>query len=128
MRILKNKHFSQWSSKLNIADNVLSIAIKEMNEGLYDAKLGGHIYKKRIRLGKKGKRDGARTIVAFKLNDKAIFIYGFSKGKKSNISQKEQESLKDLAKLYFSYNESQINKAIKAGLLIEVYEDEEINS
>ena len=54
------------------------------------------------------------------MNDKAIFIYGFSKGKKSNITKTEEEGLKNLAKVYFSYNEDEINKAIKAGILIEV--------
>ncbi len=120
MRILKNKPFSQWAKKLRITDKTLVTAINEMVVGLYEANLGGHIYKKRIPLGHRGKSGGARTIVAFKMQDKAIFIYGFSKGEKSNITKKEEEGLKELAKAYFNYNEHQINKAIKEGVLIEV--------
>jgi len=128
MRILKNKPFSQWAKKLKITDKILVAAITEMANGLYEANLGGHIYKKRLPLGHKGKSGGARTIVAFKVNDKAIFIYGFSKGDKSNITKKEEESLKALAKIYFGYDENQINKAIKARVLIEVNTNEKINS
>lgn len=128
MRILKNKPFSQWAKKLKISDITLVTAISEMAQGLYEANLGSHIYKKRLPLGHKGKSGGARTIIAFKVGDKAIFVYGFSKGEKNNITKKEEESLKDLAKVYFGYDEDQINKAIKSGVLIEVQTNEEINS
>jgi hypothetical protein len=120
MRILKNCPFSQWAKKLEISDTILVTAINEMTNGLYEANLGSHIYKKRLPIGHKGKSGGARTIIAFKTNDKAFFVYGFSKGKKCNITKKEEESLKDLAKVYFGYNEDQINKAITSGILIEV--------
>jgi hypothetical protein len=128
MRILKNKPFSQWAKKLKISDVTLITAIHEMTHGLYEANLGGHVYKKRLPLGHKGKSGGKRTIIAFKVGDKAIFAYGFSKGEKSNITKKEEENLKDLAKIYFGYDENQIKKAIKAGVLIEVQTNEKINS
>jgi len=128
MHILKNKSFSQWAKKLKLTDEILVSAVNEITSGLYEANLGGHIYKKRLPLGNKGKSGGARTIIAYKISDKAIFIYGFSKGEKSNISKKEEESLKELAKIYFSYNDNQINKAIKTGILIEVNANEKINS
>jgi len=128
MRILKNKPFSQWAKKLRITDKTLATAINEMVDGLYEANLGGHIYKKRIPLGHRGKSAGARTIIAFKMHDKAVFIYGFSKSEKSNITKKEEEALKELAKAYFNYDERQINKAIKENVLLEVQTDEKINS
>ena len=127
MRILKNKPFSQWAKKLKLSDKLLVAAIDEMTHGLFEANLGGHIYKKRLPLGHKGKSGGARTIVALKFSDRAIFVYGYAKGVKSNIAKKEEDALKDLAKIYFSYDEKQINEAIKYGVLIEV-ENEKINS
>jgi hypothetical protein len=98
----------------------LKEAVNEMQQGLYEANLGGCIYKKRVSIRGKGKRSGARTIVAFKAHDKAIFIYGFTKNQKDNITGIEQEALKKLAKFYFGCDDSQINKAIKHGELIEV--------
>ena len=120
MLILKNKLFAQWANDLKITDSILINIIDEMTHGLYEANLGGHVYKKRISIGPRGKRGGARTIIAFKAHEKAIFMYGFSKNKKDNITKKEEEALKALAKNYFSYNESQIRQAIKAGKLVEV--------
>jgi hypothetical protein len=39
---------------------------------------------------------------------------------RSNITEKEEKALKALAAAYFSYDEAQINQAIKLGELIEV--------
>jgi len=120
MRIFKTKSFHRWTKEVALDDINLALAVHEMTQGLYDANLGGHIYKKRVSIWNRGKRDGARTIIAFKTRDKAIFIYGYAKNKRSNITTKEEEALKELAAVYFSYDESQINQAIKLGELIEV--------
>ena len=103
-----------------LKDEVLRKAVQEIEEGLYEANLGGSVYKKRISIGNRGKSSGSRTLVAFKLNNKAFFIYGFAKNKRSNITLKEEFALKMLAKLYFTYDEKQIDRAIKIGELIEV--------
>ncbi|MFZ2485630.1 MAG: type II toxin-antitoxin system RelE/ParE family toxin [Candidatus Rickettsiella isopodorum] len=50
--------------------------------------MGGSVYKKRISIGNRGKSSGSRTLVAFKLNNKAFFIYEFAKNKRSNITQR----------------------------------------
>ncbi len=120
MRILKNKSFHCWSKELDLTDACLIKAVDEMSHGLYEANLGGSVYKKRVAIGNQGKRGGARTIVAFKTQKKVFFIYGFSKNKKENITHKEEEALKSLAKNYFSYSEKQIEQAIKIGEFFEV--------
>lgn len=120
MHILKSRFFAQWADDLKITDSTLVDIIDDMAQGLYEANLGGHIYKKRISIGQRGKRGGARTIIAFKAHEKAIFMYGFSKNKKANLTKKEEEALKALAKAYFNFNDNQIRQAVKAGKLIEV--------
>ena len=120
MLILKSRLFAQWANELKIADSILIDVIDDMAKGLYEANLGGHIFKKRISIGHRGKRGGARTIIAFKVHEKAIFMYGFSKNKKGNITKKEEEAFKALAKNYFNYNDNQIRQAIKEGKLVEV--------
>lgn len=126
MRIFKNKAFRRWADEIRLSDASLSKAVNEMVYGLYDASLGGNVYKKRVPLGHRGKSGGARTIVVFKLYDKVIFIYGFSKNDRANITKKE-EALKALAKAYFSYSDHQISQAVKPGELVEV-KYEKINS
>lgn len=120
MRIFKIKTFQSWAEELGLSDKALIKTVDEMNAGLYDANLGGNVYKKRIAIGDRGKRDGARVIVAFKTGQRTIFVYGFAKNKRANVSLKEAVALKALAKVYFSYNEYQITQALKIGELIEV--------
>lgn len=112
--------FSEWAAEYKVSDKILLDAITEMNNGLYDANLGGNVYKKRIPLDNKGKRGGARTIIAFKYNDKAFFIYSFAKNKQDNISEKELKALKKLAKLYFGLSDTEIIEALRVGNLIRV--------
>lgn len=120
MRILKNKAFHQWSKDTDLTDEGLKQTVEDLIQGKFEACLGGNIYKKRIGLNNRGKRGGVRTIIAFKVNDKAIFIYGYAKNVRDNITTKEEMALKALARVYFSYSDHQISLAIKAGELIEV--------
>jgi hypothetical protein len=130
MRIFKNKDFHAWAISIGLDDCSLKTAVIELSQGLYEANLGGHIYKKRIRYKNKGKRSGLRTIVAFKKEDKVYFIYGFAKNKKATLMVKEEIALKKYADFLFS-KDSEINKMVKKGILIEVKEvkrDEKINT
>ncbi|MBN9226677.1 MULTISPECIES: type II toxin-antitoxin system RelE/ParE family toxin [Legionella] len=120
MDIFKNKAFHNWTEDYGIADAILIKAVNEMNTGAFEANLGGNVYKKRISLGNKGKSGGARTILAFKMNDKAFFIYAFAKNIQDNISEKELKALKQLAKVYFSFSNEELNKAIQEGTLFRV--------
>lgn len=117
MLIYKNKDFYSWAKDNKISDNVLIEAINEVNQGLVDANLGGNIYKKRVSIDNKGKRGGARSIIAFKHNDKAFFIFAFKKGSRANISKKELAAFKFLAKYYFKMTKQEIDKAIDIGEL-----------
>ncbi|MGD9153512.1 MAG: type II toxin-antitoxin system RelE/ParE family toxin [Gammaproteobacteria bacterium] len=120
MRILKTKWFHQWAKKTKLLDSRLKQAVAEIQEGQYEANLGGFLYKKRIALDGKGKRGGARTIVAFKRGDKAFFVYGFAKNAKANIAAHEKDIYKNLAKVLLSYDNKQIGYAIENKELIEV--------
>jgi hypothetical protein len=120
MNVFKNAEFHNWAEKLGIIDEVLSEAIKEISLGGSEANLGGNIYKKRIPLGNKGKNGGARTILAFKMNDKAFFIYGFAKNKKDNIDEKELKALKKLAKIYLSLTDEELARTVLRGELIKI--------
>jgi len=47
MRIFKSKWFNKWAEKEGLTDKALTAAIAEMDDGLNDGDLGGHVYKKR---------------------------------------------------------------------------------
>jgi hypothetical protein len=120
MQIYKLKWFNRWAKNENLSDRSLLTAFNEMNAGLIDAKLGKYIYKKRVATTGKGKSGALRTIVAFKSEKRAIFIYGFSKSTQENISNKELKALKIFANDVISYNEQEIQNAVKIGTFIEV--------
>lgn len=120
MRVFKSKDFKKWSKKEGINDADLLKAVMEMNNGLYDANLGGNVYKKRISCKGKGKRGGVRTILAFRAREKAFFIYGFSKSRQANITDNDEAALKQLAAIYLGFTEKQLNIAADTGDLTEV--------
>lgn len=47
MKKLMTKHFSKWASKQNIPDNELSKALTEVQQGKFEANLGGNVFKKK---------------------------------------------------------------------------------
>ena len=114
------KHFSKWASKQKISRNELARALAELKDGNYEANLGGYIYKKRIRFEGKGKRGSGRTIICYKKEDRAIFIHGFAKNVKSNLSKKELYAFKELSKILLGLSASDIAIAIENGDFIEV--------
>jgi hypothetical protein len=90
-----------------------------------DADLGGHVYKKRVSLAGRGKRGGARTLIAFRIGEKAFFLYGFAKNVRSNISDKDLKALRLLAGVLLNYTDPALTKAVKAGELIKVVNNDE---
>lgn len=120
MRTFKTKWFQRWASKEDLSDDALRRTVVEMVAGLVDADLGGHVLKKRVALPGRGKRGSLRTLVAFKADDKAFFIYGFAKNERDNVNQTELKALRLLATELLSYSPAQLTKAITAGELVEV--------
>ncbi len=45
-RIFKTKTFSKWFNKSDLSNTDLLEAVKEIEKGLYEADLGGNVYKK----------------------------------------------------------------------------------
>ena len=120
MRIFKNKLFNKWAEKEGLSDDALRNAVDEMERGLIDADLGGHVMKKRVAVGDRGKRGGVRTLLVYKSGDRAFFVYGFAKNVRTNVSTDELKALKHLAKELLSYSDKTLTKAIQHGALVEV--------
>jgi len=47
-RVLKTRYFSRWMRKTELTDQSLCKAVIEMTQGLFDANLGGHVFKKEL--------------------------------------------------------------------------------
>ena len=103
-----------------VTDMQLCNAVREMQDGLIDARLGGHLLKKRIALSGRGKRSSARTIVATRLSGTWIFLIGFNKNEQATIQPDELEALHKIAELYLSLDAMQMLKLTQTNELIEV--------
>ena len=124
MAIYKTKWFDKWALKNNLVDVALCKAAEELADDLYDASLGGSVYKKRVGIANRGKSAGVRTLIAFRKDKNIFFMYGFAKNQQANIKANELKALRLLAKQLLSYNEQELGKAINAAELIEVVDDE----
>ncbi len=93
-----------------------------MDNGLFDADLGGYLYKKRVAVGNKGKSGGFRTIVGAVIGDKYFFLYAFAKNKRANINIKEKAALKELASIFVEFDEKTLEQLVAVGELLKVGE------
>lgn len=118
--ILKTRLFSRWMRKALLNDNALWHAIEEMENGLVDADLGGGLCKKRIRLPGRGKRGGARTLIATNRENRWIFLFGFEKNERDSVTQAELAFLQQIAQDLIGCPESALKKAVAKGELQEV--------
>lgn len=120
MKIYKNRTFDRWARKEGLNNLSLCNAVNEMAAGLYDADLGGGLFKKRIAKPGKGKSGGFRTLIATNNEDRWFFIFGFSKNERSNIDKDEEEALKMLSKQLLAYTPEELEQAKNSNALIEV--------
>lgn len=120
MKIYKHRRFHQWAKSESVTDNELRKAVAEISGGLHNGNLGCGLYKKRVAMPGKGKRSSYRTLLAFRHEERAFFIYGFAKNVMGNINDKEETVYKDLAKELLNLDEKILEKMLKIGSLIEV--------
>jgi hypothetical protein len=77
VRIFKNKWFHRFANKEDITDSELKDVVKWLENGQFYADLGGGVYKMEVARKGEGKHGGYRSIVIFKSEFRAFFIYGF---------------------------------------------------
>ena len=120
MHYLKNKFFARWVRKNGISDKALIDAITEFENGLFEASLGNHLFKKRIALAGKGKSGGTRTILFYQKGKKLVFCFGFEKNNQSNLADWEEKLLQKLSDMYQNTTEEELLSDIKDGDLIQI--------
>lgn len=120
MNELMTKHFAKWAARQRIPAHELAAALSEVQMGISEANLGGHLFKKRIRFEGKGKSGGGRAIICCKQDKLTIFIHGFAKNEADNLSAKELHALKEFAKVLVSLSADNIAAAVANGDFIEV--------
>jgi hypothetical protein len=124
MKIFKNAWFTKYAKREKLSDKSLVQAVKDASNGIVSADLGGNLLKQRIAKQGKGKSGGYRTIIAFKREDKAFFLYGFAKNQQDNLEQDALKSFKNLAKQLLVLDDNQIKRLLENGVLTEIDDDQ----
>jgi hypothetical protein len=120
VRIFKNAWFVRFARDQKISDDTLREAIKLVASGQVDADLGGGVFKQRIARIGQGKSKGFRTIILHRKGHRAVFVYGFAKSDRNNISKDEEGMFKKMAKHVLGLSETQLNILIANGQIEEV--------
>lgn len=120
-RTLKRKDFARWQAAEKLPHAALCRAVQEMERGLIDADLGGFLYKKRVAHLGGGKSGGYRTVLSARTGSGYVFLHGFPKSNKANITQGEKRALQFAGKVFLELSPQALSKALQAGVLLEVH-------
>jgi hypothetical protein len=123
MRVFKTKPFARFAAEEGIADAALRDAIRRAEAGLVDADLGGGVIKQRLARPGQGKSGGFRSIVLFRRQATAFFVYGFAKNDRDNIGRQELKAFRLLAAEMLALNDQELQMAIKNGTIVEIAEN-----
>lgn len=119
-RILKRKDFAKWQAGEGIPDAALCKAVHELQRGLFDADLGGGLFKKRVARAGGGKRGGFRTLLSVRAAHRYVFLFGFAKSDRANVSPEERKALQFAGRVFLELGTVDLAKALRAGVLMEV--------
>lgn len=120
IRIFQTRWFVRYAKWERISDARLVEAVRRAENGLIDADLGGGVIKQRVGRPGQGRSGGYRVLVAFRPADRAVFIFGFSKSARGNVSPDELETAKKVAAYWLEASPVEIDHAIDEGKLVEV--------
>jgi hypothetical protein len=120
MRVFKTRSFARFTRQEAFGDGALANAVRQMEAGLIDADLGGGLIKLRLARPGAGKRGGYRTLIAYKAGERAVFLFGFAKNERENISADQLADLKAVAGDILSRSEQELSAGIVEGRLQEV--------
>jgi len=115
-RVFKTAWFSRAARKAFIKDAELCAAIRQVMPGQAD-NLGGGVFKKR--LGK----NLYRSILVAKGGRYWVYEYLFAKKDRDNIEDKELAKFRNLAKVYETLIEQQVDQLIRDSLWLEICYD-----
>jgi hypothetical protein len=124
MRTFKTRWFARFARREDLSDEALREAIERAERGLIDADLGGGIIKLRVARPGKGKSGGYRMIVAYRMRDRAIFLFGFAKSQQENLDPEQLRTARTIASYLLAADQDQLKTAIVEGEIQEIPYDQ----
>ncbi len=119
-RVFKIKTFDRWARKV-LSDALLCQVAVEIEQGLFEADLGGGVCKKRVPVPGKGKSGSTRTLVAKKHKGAIFFLAGREKNEPgADFSGKEVDAAKIIAKGLEGAGAKKLDELLAAEILKEI--------
>jgi hypothetical protein len=115
-RVFASKPFMRFARRFAITDEDLWIAVN----GPFDADLGGGVFKYRLAREGEGTSGGARALIALKVGQRAVMMFGFEKKDQANIKPDELKGYRKAARIYLGYTEDEITTIVREGALLEI--------
>ena len=116
LRVFASKPFMRFARRFGIGDE----SLWETVNGAFDADLGGGLFKFRLaRLGE-GSSGGARALIAMKVGQRAVLMFGFEKKDQANIRPDELRAYRKAAGIYLGLSEDEIAAIVKQKALTEI--------
>jgi hypothetical protein len=94
-------------------------ALRDTVNGPCDADLGGGVFKYRLARQGEGSSGGARALIAMKVGQRAVLMFGFEKKDQANIGLDELKEYRKAAKIYLGFSEVEISAIVKGKALFE---------
>jgi len=120
LKLFKFPWFSHFARKEHISDVALRQVADQLESGLFEADLGGGVYKKRLARPGRGKSAGYRLIIFFKRDGLTFFVYAYAKSRQENILASDLAAFKKLAGEVLEMTEEQIVAGLEAGRFEEI--------
>lgn len=112
--------FWRFARKERIGNAALCEAIERADRGLIDADLGGHVIKQRVARPGQGRSGGYRTLIAYRFETRAVFLFGFAKNDQDSIDDDELRTLRKAAAEMLGWDDKEVAALLAAGKWTEV--------
>lgn len=127
-RVFKTKTFDRWARKV-VSDALLCEAAHQIEQGLFEADLGGGVCKKRVPIPGQGKSGSTRILVAKSIKMPSSFFAGREKNTPdTDFSDKEIEAAKIIAQALESVNNKKLDELLATKILKEICHDKQKNA
>jgi hypothetical protein len=123
MRVFVSKWFARFARSEGIGDDGLCEAVHRAQRGLIDADLRRGLIKQRVARPGQGRRGGFRVLVAYRAGERAVFLYGFAKSERDNVSPQQLSEWQGRAHDVLTASHDAIERLVVDDELREVYCD-----
>jgi hypothetical protein len=113
MKVYSTGDFSKFASKEAIDDKALCDAVARAQQGLIDGDLPGFLIKQRVARPGQGRSRGFRAIIVYDPDRRAVFVHGFPKSSKANLTQAEQDSYREFGDIVVALQEDRLDALVE---------------